>query len=359
MSKIRVAIVGCGVVSHSYIPQLLKSKHVELVAVCDNQVERAKKHAEDYHLPHYFGDVEQLLEEVDFELLVNLTSMNLHGPINKLALEKGRNVWCEKPIATDLSTAYELLEVAKKKGVGIWGAPFTLLSPAYQKMAALISSGELGKATTAHGIYGWEGPSWGKWFYKNGGGALFDLGVYNVTTLTGLLGPVKSVVAMAGAAIPERVVDGELTTVEADDNTAIILDHGDAVFSVIQTGFTYKNQLDDWTIQVIGTEGTVAMEGYDWEPRGVRVFTSKSGEWDTVAKDQEGYHWAGGATYIAECLAEGKEPAIYGEHAVHVLEIMIASLKSAETGRRIAIESTFPWSKERNAYATDSVSGRG
>jgi predicted dehydrogenase len=341
--KIRVAIVGCGSVSGSYLPQLMKSDFAEVVAVCDMAVERAQKHAADFNVPNVFNDLDQMVEELEFDLLVNLTSMNLHGPLNKKALAKGINVWCEKPIATDLNTAHELLNLAKEKGVGIWGAPYTLLSPAFQEMAKRIASGELGKACTAHGLYGWEGPSWGKWFYKKGGGSLFDLGVYNVTTLTGLLGPVQSVVAMAGAAIPERVVDGELTTVEADDNTAIILDHGNAVYSVIQTGFVYKQQLEDWTIQVIGTEGTVAMEGYDWEPRGVRVFTSKSGKWDTVAKDQGEYHWAGGANYIAECLATGKDPIFSGDHALHTLEVMIAALKSAETGRRVTIESSFQW----------------
>ncbi|UVI30958.1 Gfo/Idh/MocA family protein [Paenibacillus spongiae] len=345
MSKVRVAVVGCGSVSHSYLPQLKKSASVDVVAVCDNQIERAKKHADEFGVNAYFDDIDKMLGEVKIDLMVNLTSMNMHAPFNKKALEKGINVWCEKPIATNLSDAYELLDIAKQKGVGMWGAPCTLLSPQYKQMSKIISSGQIGKACTAHGLYGWEGPSWGQWFYKKGGGALFDLGIYNITTLTGLLGPVQSVVAMAEAAIPERIVDGELTKVEADDNTAIIMDHGNGVMSVVQTGFVYKHQMDDWTIQVIGTEGTLAMEGYDWDPKGVRVFTSESGKWDTIAQDQGDYHWAGGATYVAECMAAGKQPIFYGEHALHALEIMVATLKAAETGRRVKIESTFPWAE--------------
>ncbi len=117
-------------------------------------------------------------------------------------------------------------------------------------MAKVLSTGALRQVYVAHGIFCWSGPTWlgSAWFYQKGGGSLFDLGVYNLTMLTGLLGPAHSVVVMAGTAIRELVIDGEIIPVEADDNTALILDHGNAVYSVIQTGFVYAGQRDDWTI---------------------------------------------------------------------------------------------------------------
>lgn len=350
MSKIRVAVVGCGSVSQKYVPDLKQSLHVDLVAVCDNRLEFARRHADTYQIEHYFDDIDRLLAEVPFDLLVNLTPMQFHAPFNRKGLEAGRNVWCEKPIATNLSDAHALLALARQRGLGLWGAPNSPTSPAFQYMAKVLASGEIGQTFVGHGIYGWSGPSWPgtAWFYKKGGGSLFDLGVYNVTTLTGLLGPAKSVMAMAGTAIPERLIAGEAVKAEADDNTALILDHGNAVYSVIQTGFVYGAQREDWTIQLIGTKGAMTMGGYDWEPGDVSVYagdqtTSKEGKWEVRCKGTSDYKWQHGATYIAECLAKGEKPVLSGEHAVHTLEVMLAALKSAEEGRRIPIESSFPW----------------
>src|SRR5579875_1601935 len=80
MSKVRVAVVGCGSVSQKYVPGLKQSSAVELVAVCDNRVEFARRHAETYAIERYFSDIDRMLAEVDFELLVNLTPMQFHAP---------------------------------------------------------------------------------------------------------------------------------------------------------------------------------------------------------------------------------------------------------------------------------------
>lgn len=349
MNKMRVAVVGCGSVSEKYVPDLQQSSFVDLVAVCDALPERAHRHAEKYGIQHYFDDIDQLLIQVDFDFLVNLTPMPFHGPFNRKALEAGKHVWCEKPLALNLTEAQSLLALAREHNLGIWGAPNTPMSPAFQQMAQQISSGALGKVCVAHGTYGWSGPTWAgtAWYYRKGGGVLFDLGVYNVMTLTGLLGPAKAVSAMAGIAIPQRLVAGETVDVEVEDNIVLTLDHGNAVYSVIQSGFVYAAQREDWTIQVIGTQGAMTMGGYDWEPTNVMLNTRSNAhtprQWTMANQDQEKYQWYGGARYIAECLAKGERPMLTGEHAVHVLDIMLAALKSAETGCRVPVESTFPW----------------
>lgn len=349
MRKVRVAVAGCGKVSEKYISHLQQSSVVDVVVVCDPVVERVQRQAQVYGIEHAFQDIDQLLTELDFELFVNLTPMPLHAPINRKALEAGRNVWCEKPIAADLAEAQALLALAQRHGVGLWGAPSIPIAPAFQCMAKVLASGMIGRAYVAHAIAGRSGPEWpgSAWFYQKGGGSLFDLGVYNITMLTGLLGPAQRVVAMAGTAIQKRVIDGETITVEADDNTALILDHGNAVYSVIQTGFVYAAQREDWTIQVIGMQGAMTLGGYAWEPRDVMVYsgdqTKAAGQWETMWRAHQEYVWQGGATYIAKCLAKGEKPGLSGEHAVHVLEVMLAALQAAKTGRRVQVSSTFSW----------------
>src|SRR5690606_587683 len=116
-------------------------------------------------------------------------------------------------------------------------------------------------------FYGWAGPNWGPFFYQKGGGAMFDLGVYNVTTLTGLLGPAKRIMAMSGIAIPERMVDGAMMPVETDDNAQLLLDFGNACYAVVTTGFTIQ-QYNVPGVELYGSDGTLQMIGEDWAPRG-------------------------------------------------------------------------------------------
>ena len=101
-------------------------------------------------------------------------------------------------------------------------APFSILSPTFQTISARIRQGDIGMPCLARARYGWAGPSWNEWFYKPGGGCLFDLGVYCIASLTGLLGPAQRVMAMTGTAIPEREVNGRKVRVEVEDTVLCI-----------------------------------------------------------------------------------------------------------------------------------------
>src|SRR5258707_5643140 len=160
MRKVRVAVVGCGNVAEKYVPHLQRSTAVDLVAVCDPLVDRARSFAQAFTIEHTFQDIDQMLSTLDFELLANLTPMPLHAPINRLALEAGRNVWCEKPIATDLAEAQALLSLAQQHSVGLWSAPANPISPPFQFMAQALSTGTIERVFAAHGIIGSSGPGW-------------------------------------------------------------------------------------------------------------------------------------------------------------------------------------------------------
>ena len=232
-------MAGGGRVSEYYLADLKQSPHVELVSVCDVVPGRAEERAREFEVPHHFPDFDQMLSGPAFDMLVNLTAMPYHFPLNLTALRAGRHVFCEKPIATTLAEGQRLLDEAAAHGVRLFEAPNAVTSPAFRCMAEIAASGEIGRVHAAHGRFGHAGPSWGPWFYRKGGGSLFDLGVYNITTLTGLLAPARGVVARSGIAIPQRTVEGEPVQVEADDNVMLLMDHGDAVFSCVQTGFPY------------------------------------------------------------------------------------------------------------------------
>jgi predicted dehydrogenase len=349
--KIKVAVIGCGSVSGMYLPHLSKSSFVELVSVCDIRFERAQSASKKYNVPNAYPNINQMLAGAPFDLMVNLTDMQQHGMLNRQALMARKHVWSEKPMANTYAEGRELLDLAIKQGVRIWGAPAVVNSPQFAYMAKAIREGKIGKVSAAHAHYGHLGPTWSAFFYEQGGGSLPDLGVYNLASLTGLLGPARSVMAMTSIITPERTVDdkGKIKVV-AEDNAIVLMEHANGVLSNVQCGFNYFDPYghegegqDKPTISIWGTQGSLQLIGYDWAPFGVDEATLENEKSVRVATNTGTYVWEQGASVISESLALGTEPLIAAEHALHVLEIIEAARASQETGKRIDLKSTFKY----------------
>jgi predicted dehydrogenase len=349
--KIRVAVIGCGSVSNMYLPHLTKSPHVDLVSVCDIKPDRAKQAADKYKVPNQYTSIETMLAGAPFDLMVNLTNMQEHGRLNKMALLSGKNVWSEKPMANSYKEGKSLYDLAKEKGLRIWGAPAVVNSPQFAFMLEQVRTGKIGKVAAAHAHYGHLGPTWSEFFYEKGGGSLPDLGVYNLASLTGILGPVKSVTAMTNILTPERTVDDKgKIKVEAEDNASVLMLHESGAISHVQCGFNYFDPYghegsgqEKPTISIVGTKGSMHLVGYDWKPFGVDMATLENEKSQRFETDPKDYVWEQGATVICEAIATGKEPKINAEHALHVLEIIEAARESQSSGRRIEIKSKFPY----------------
>ena len=349
--KIKVGVIGCGSVSNSYLPHITACPYIEVVACCDIIPERAKYQAENFNIPKWYKHIDEMLKGSKFDLMLTLTDMQNHGELNRKALEAGRNVWSEKPMANTYKEGKELLDLATAKGLRIWGAPAVVNSPQFEYMAKQVKNGALGNLACAHGHYGHEGPNWSSFFYEKTGGSMPDLGVYNIATLTGLLGPAKSVVAMLSIVTPERDIVGKgKIKVEEEDNAMVLMEHDKGVLSHIQCGFNYHDPYghagtgqSKTTISLYGSEGNMHMIGYDWAPGGVEITTMKDKEPRIVEKDTKDYVWPEGASEISKHMVLNTEPRINTEHALHVLEIIEAARLSQEQGRRIQMKSTFPW----------------
>jgi predicted dehydrogenase len=349
--KIRTAVIGCGSVSGQYLPVLTKCPYVEVVSVCDIKPQRAQKRAQQFNVPHWYPHIDQLLAGEPFDFMVTLTDMQEHEHLNRQALQAGKHVWSEKPIANTLAAGQELLKLAKAKNVRLWGAPITVESPQFAFMAKALAAKKLGRVAAAHADYGHQGPGWSAFFYEKGGGSMPDLAVYNITSLTGLLGPAKRVTAMLSIVTPNRTVEdkGKIQVTE-EDNAMVLMDHGNGIISHVQSGFNYfnphghegKNETR-YTISVVGSDGFLGLVGYDWEPLGVDIATTESPKMERQVTDAQGYRWQIGAALAAECLVTGKELLVTPEHALHVLEIMTAARETQATGQRINLASTFKW----------------
>ena len=349
--RIKVGIIGCGSVSGVYLPHLSASPYVELVSVCDIKPERAQARAEQFHVPNQYPHIDQMLAGAGFELLLNLTDMQVHGELNKKALLAGKNVWSEKPLANSYAAGLEIVQLAKKMNVRIWGAPAVVNSPQFAFMARQLNANKLGRVAAAHAHYGHLGPTWSAFFYEKLGGSMPDLGVYNLTTLTGLLGPAISVVAMTNILTTERTVDDKgVIKVEEEDNASILMEHANGTLSHVMCGFNYFDPYghsgtgqDKPTISLVGTKGAMHLIGYDWSPFAVEMATLDHEEPQRFATDTGSYVWQEGASAICECLATGREPLINVEHSLHVLEIIEAARKSQNEGIRVQLRSHFPY----------------
>jgi predicted dehydrogenase len=148
-----------------------------------------------------------------------------------------------------------------------------------------------------------------------------------------------------------KVEDKGEVKVEADENTMLIMNHGNGVLSHVQTGFVYfdgerlptaeKRKL--YTIDIMATKGTMHIQGWDWEAFGVDVACQGEAVLETQCRESWDYSWVGGASYVAKCLLTGQKSLITPEHGLHVLEVMNACHESQRTGRRVAVKTSFPW----------------
>lgn len=349
--KVRVGVIGCGSVSGRYLPNLLECPYAEVVSVCDIRPERAVGQAKQYKIGEHHPHIDSMLAGAPFELLVNLTDMQEHEHLNRRAIAAGKHVWSEKPIANSLEAGQELLAESRRLGLRLWGAPIPVASPQFEFMAKTLAAGGLGHVASAHAMYGHTGPDWSAFFYQKGGGSMPDLGVYNMTTLTGLLGPAKSVTAMLNIITPKRTIYGvgEIEVTE-EDNAMVLIEHSTGAISNIQCGFNFSNphghegsKETRHTVAIYGSKACMGLVGYDWEPQGVDLGGEGAEGWTHHARDAKGYLWQQGASLVAECLATGKEPLFTPEHALHVVEIITSARESQRTGQRVALKSTFKW----------------
>lgn len=350
--KIRVAVIGCGSVSNRYLPQLLSSPMIQVVSLCDIKPERAVAQNKQYAVnAKTYPSIDEMLRGEAFDMMVTLTNMQVHGELNKKAILAGKHVWSEKPMANTYAEGKALLDLARSKNLRLWGAPAVVNSPQFAFMSKTIQEGKLGRIASAHGQYGHTGPTWSAFFYEKGGGSMPDLGVYNMATLTGLLGPARSVMAMTSIVNPERKVDDKgIVKVEAEDNAHILLEHDKGIISHVMCGFNYFDPHGHeagtqslHSIQIYGDAGNMRLIGYDWETNGVVLDTSWTDPPQLLSTDKGGYEWQEGARVTAESIVKSTEPKINVEHALHVLEIIEAARKSSATGTKIKLISKFPW----------------
>ncbi|HEU5485095.1 MAG TPA: Gfo/Idh/MocA family oxidoreductase [Microlunatus sp.] len=343
-----VGLVGCGNISAQYLASLPRLPNLRLVSVTDPVAAAADRVAADQGVPA--RPLESVLADPDVDVILNLTPPQVHAPLTVRALEAGKHVYLEKPFAVTSAEAETMLTAAAASGRRIGSAPDTVLGTGIQTARRLIDDGEIGRpiAATAFmmspGHESWH-PNPG-FYYLRGGGPLLDMGVYYLTALVTLLGPVAEVSAMSSRVRTERLVPdrgpraGEVLPVEVDTYVAGTLRHDSGVISTLIVSFdTIASRLP--RIEVYGSAASLDVPDPNQFANPVGISAARDDPFRPIT-DLGGYREAGrgyGLADMVRALREGVPHRQSAELGFHVHEMMERIAEASEAGRTVPVVS--------------------
>ncbi len=366
--RVGMGVVGCGSISGIYLKNLRESSVCEVVAIADRDPVRAEARAAEFGV-RAAGSLDQLLAADAIEVVLNLTTPDAHADIALAAVEAGRSVYNEKPLTVRRKDARRLLAMAEARGLLVGCAPDTFLGGGIQACKRLIDEGAIGRPVAAtafmmcHGHESWHpGP---EFYYKRGGGPLFDMGPYYLTALVHLLGPVARVTGSARASFPTRTITsdaylkhpdapsrGTAIEVETPTHVAGVLEFESGAIGTLITSFdVWHHSLPH--LEIHGTEGS--MQGPDPNTFGgpvrVRGSTDRERRDVKIERGRTDNARGIGVEDLCRCLlarrahASGNGaappplPAASGRLAYHVLDVMHSILDAADRGEHVEVES--------------------
>lgn len=344
----RIGVIGLGVISRVYLDTLIGHPAVRVTAVADLDATRSAAVAAAHPDVRAVG-VEELLSFEDVDTVLDLTVPAAHAEISLAAVRNGKNVYGEKPLTVELADAHTVLETARRNGVRVGCAPDTVLGTGVQTARAAVESGAVGRPQFATAIMVNSGPE--RWhprphfYYSPGGGPLFDMGPYYLTTLVHLLGPVRAVTGAGSRLRAERVIEsgphtGEVVPVQVDSHVTGVLEHTNGVLTTLTTSFDGV-ETTAAPLEIHGDRGTLAVPDPNWFEGEVRLRGLDDKDWRTVSPSA-GYVDGARGLGLLDFVAAGADrpPRASGELALHVLEIMTLLLRSAAEGRRLELTTT-------------------
>jgi len=308
---VRIGVVGCGSVSQrGLLPHLsaedVKDK-VKLAAVCDVVEERAKACRERFKADEWYSSYEDMVSEAGLDAVTIATPMQLHYEQALKAVKAGIHVHLNKPMALTVEEADNLLNERDRARVKLVASPGIAHRRDVQKVRSLLKDGIVGKvywAKTGATAVGHEYEDFRRpgdlvveidpsWYYRRGGGPVYDMGVYALHLVTGVLGPAKRVTAMSGIGLKRRVIFGREVEVEVDDNTVMLLDFGDSTFALLHSAFSKPLYGESFSgLHVAGSEGALKLEyGH------IEVWSRKIDGWHRV--EDSGLH-------LVDCILNDK-----------------------------------------------------
>lgn len=347
-SRTAIGIVGAGVISELYLKYLTEADEVEVVAIGDLRVDRAREVAEAFGIPRA-GDAASVLTDPGVEIVVNLTIPAAHTEVSLAAIAEGKHVWSEKPVALSSADANAIIQAADAAGVLVGVAPDTLLGGAFQTVATAIGRGDLGTPIAAQAAIQNVGPDWWhpnpEFLFARGAGPVLDMGPYYVTALAHIFGPATEVLAVGQRPKSRRTIlsgprAGEEFPVEVDTTVSAILRYASGAHAQLHFSFDSPLRRAGF-LEVTTSEATLTLP----DPNRFDGVTTvlRAGEDDTteLASPAPAESRGLGVLAIVRALRDGTPNPASAELARHVLEILLAIEEAANSGSPVQLHSTF------------------
>lgn len=350
-STVKAGIVGCGTISSRYFEAGRKFPIFEIAACADLFIERAREKAEEFGIARACS-VDELLRDPDIDIVINLTIPAAHAEVGLAALNNGKSVYNEKPLAVTRDHGRQMVDLAREKGLRVGGAPDTFMGGGIQTCRKLIDDGWIGEpiAATAfllgHGHESWHPDP--DFYYQPGGGPMFDMGPYYLTALATLMGPVKRVTGSTRVTFPQRMItsqpkSGEMIEVNVPTHIAGVLDFENGAIATIITSFdVWAHELP--RIEIYGTQGSLSVPDPNNFGGPVRIRRAGADAWSDVplTHGYEDQNRGLGVADMAYAILSGRPHRANGDLTFHVLDIMHAIHEASDEGRHIELTSGCP-----------------
>jgi predicted dehydrogenase len=340
----RFVLVGAGNIADRYAAAIVDAGELELAGVTDLNRTRAEALVEAYGGRTY-QDLESALTDASVDAIVNLTVPQAHADVTAAALAAGKHVHSEKPLALRHDDALRLSELARERGVRLSSAPATLLGEAQQTMWKLVREGAAGRVRAVYAEANWDRiEAWHpdpRTLYAVG--PVVDVGVYPLTIVTAMFGPIRLVRATATTLEPDRtLLDGTPFMPGSPDFVVTVLVHESGVVTRLTATF-YVGPSKQRGLEVHGDEGSLYMP--TWAEANSRLEQQRrGGEYVTIPPVREpfpGTDWGRALVDLADAVANGRPHRASAEHAAHIVEVMNAIETAATDGGTVEVHSAF------------------
>ena len=342
---VKVGIIGCGKIAQvRHIPEYADNESAEIGGYFDPTQDRARTMADQYG-GRVYETVDALLSDTSLDAVSVCLANTAHADVTVSALNSGKHVLCEKPMATNLSDCTAMVKAAEKNGKVLMIDQNQRFAGAHVKAKKLLERGEIGKVLTFRTTFGHGGPetwsvngSLNTWFFdkkRAAMGVMADLGVHKTDLIQYLLGTKVVETTAVLATLDKKYANEDPITV--DDNAVCIYRMENGVVGTMTASWTYYGEEDNSTI-LYGTDGI--MKIYANPDFSIEV-VSRNGEraYHNVEKIQtnDNQTKSGIIDAFIDCIIEGKEPPISGRSVLDAMRAIFGSIDSAENGKTVKV----------------------
>jgi predicted dehydrogenase len=336
--KVRVGVLGTGVIVRDYhLLTLQNHPKAEVVAAGNLHAESLQRLVQQFGIPKAYTDLAAMAADPEIDAVVIGLPNYLHAPVTIQMLEAGKDVLCEKPMATTVAEAEQMLEAAQRTGRKLMIAHMWRFDREILWLRDLVASGKLGRVfkAKAHAIWLYEGPPLDRWFVQRryaGGGALADMGIHSIDTLRYVLGGARPTKVFA-------TVGTHFQEIELEDTATLILEFEGGIVGLIEAGWyhLYADGLEGYT-QVYGTRGYARALPSELHSYVAGVWSVTQPRMPPRKQQCDMPMYQAQMDSFLDCILEDREPTPGGLDGLWAMRVLEAAYRSAETGEAVAIQ---------------------